>query len=365
MLYSKVKKSRNSFKSLVYALIFFIIIQAAIGYYVNLGMVYHYRLDYKMFLNNKKTIEVVVEEIARTIKKRKLEDYIILIGNSVAWGTNETSDHSLGKYLNDLAAADSPHRQVVFNLSAPSMHAGDIYTLLLMLEKQGIPAGNLMVGLGYSAFADLSSGPRAVFWLGDYLRELDRKAFADVREQIVSQGYKYKSGWDYVEDKYMHKALSILPLYKYKDVIESYRELQEAGTDLLGDPRPWHEKPYPAERLESKEYLKFFDSRPFVMDEHNWGIYFMNKILEHQQGKRTLVFVAGGNSELTRKEVTHPGYQSNLKLIEQFFNRDDVIFVQMQDKISPDLFTDHVHLTKEGNQVLASILWRNWLGEEV
>ncbi|MEK3882739.1 hypothetical protein [Paenibacillus sp. PL2-23] len=339
--------------------ILFLAIQMAISQYVKLDTVYHYRLNYNMFLDNQRSIEVVIDEIADAIKGNSLQDYIILIGNSVAWGTNESSDHSLGRYINELSG-----KQTVFNLSAPSMQPGDIYTLLLMLERAGIATDNLIIGLSYSAFNERSNGPRAVFWLGDYLRELDSEAFHKVRPQLVRNGYEYVTGWRYVETKYLHQALSALPLYQYRDAIVSHLEQQKEGTDLLGDPRPWFKKAYSAKQLENPQYLNFFNPTPFDMTEENWGVYFMNRILEHQQGKQTLVFMNSSNGELSKKEIAHPGYQSNLELLEGYFGQSGANYLNLQGDIPSEMFTDHVHLTKEGNQKLAQLLWQAWISEE-
>ncbi|MEF2248285.1 MULTISPECIES: hypothetical protein [unclassified Paenibacillus] len=353
-------KKYNGTLTGLFALIFFIGMQSVISGYVNLDTVYHYRIKYPIFLDDRTTFDVVVEEIANTIQKDKLEDYIIMAGNSVAWGTNERSDHSLGKYLNDLSQQNPQHRQVVFNLSMPSMQAGDIYTLLLMLEKKGIKTDNLIIGLTYSAFVDRSEGPRAVFWLGDHLRQLDPPSFADVKDQLIKDYYVYKTGWSYIEDTYTHKLLNIFPLYKYKGIIESYWEQEKKDSDLLGNPKPWYEKKYTDDRLQRPEYLSFFNPEPFVMEESNWGVYFMNKIIKHQAGKNMLVFVAGGNSELSKKEVSTTGYQQNLLAINKYLQDNNVDFINLQDKIPSDYFTDHVHLTKDGNKLLADIVWGLW-----
>lgn len=73
-----------------------------------------------------------------------------------------------------------------------------------------------------------------------------------------------------------------------------------------------------------------------------------------------LVFVAGGNSELSKKEVSTTGYQQNLLAINKYLQDNNVDFINLQDKIPSDYFTDHVHLTKDGNKLLADIVWGLW-----
>lgn len=363
--YSIIKKKRKSLLGLIFALIFFILFQAAISMYVNLNTVYNYRINYNMFLKDQQSIEVVIDEIAKTIKKKNLSNYVILIGNSVAWGTNESSDHSMGRYMSDLAISEEKDSvQAIFNLSAPSMQAGDAYTLLLMLDKKGIKTDNVMIGLTYTAFNNREAGPRAVFWLGDYLRKEDPEAFSEVLPQLIKNGYKYKTGWKNAEEELLETVFHELPIIKYKDVIPAYTKQKAKGTDLLGNPKPWYEKTQTAKKLTSRDYLNFFNPTPFDMTEANWGVYFMNRIIEHQEGKRTLVFVAGGNGELSKKEISNPGYQNNLKKVDSYLASKPIQYIMLEGLIDQKMFTDHVHLTKDGYQQLARLVWDCWTGKE-
>ncbi|OUS74893.1 hypothetical protein B1748_20150 [Paenibacillus sp. MY03] len=365
MKLSQIRRKRYGLLGLAFALAFFVAAQFVVTAYVKLDTVYKHRMNYNMFLEDRGMIEVVIEEMAKTIKRDGLTDYAILIGNSVAWGTNESSEHSLGRYLSDLAtSAEGEDRlQAVFNLSAPSIMAGDAYTLLLMMEDHGIKTDNVMIGLSYSAFVEPKPGPRQVFWLGDYLRTQDPKAFADVLPHLQANGFEYKEGWKHAEEQALETLLHRIPVVKYKEVIPAYWEQRKAGTDLLGDPRAWNEKQFSETWLADPSYLSFFDPQPFDMSESNWGVYFMNKIAELQQGKRLLTFVSGGNGELSKKEVTNPGYVANTEAIETYLQGLGSPYLIMQDKIDPNLFTDHVHLTKEGNELLARFVWDTWTGK--
>jgi hypothetical protein len=365
MKLSRIRRIRYGILGLAFALVLFVAAQFIVTYYVNLDTVYKHRINYNMFLEDQSMIEVVIEEMAATIEKEGLTDYAILIGNSVAWGTNESSEHSLGRYLSDQAtsAEGEDKLQAVFNLSAPSIMAGDAYTLLLMMEDRGIKTDNVMIGLSYSAFVEPNPGPRQVFWLGDYLRKQDPEAFEDVLPHLQANYFEYEKGWKYAEEKALEALIHRIPVVKYKEVIPAYWEQKKAGTDLLGDPRAWNEKQFSEKWLTDPSYLSFFDPAPFDMSENNWGVYFMNKIAELQQGKRLLVFVSGGNGELSKKEVTNPGYAANTAAIEKYLQELGSPYLIMQDRIDPNLFTDHVHLTKEGNKLLARFVWDTWTGK--
>lgn len=362
---SRIRRIRYGLLGLAFAFVFFVAAQIVVTYYVNLDTVYKHRINYNMFLEDRSMIEVVIEEMAETIEKDGLTDYTILIGNSVAWGTNESSEHSLGRYLSDLATSAEGEDKLgaVFNLSAPSIMAGDAYTLLLMMEDHGINTDNVMIGLSYSAFVEPKQGPRQVFWLGDYLREQDPDAFEDVLPHLMANNFEYEEGWKHEIDHAVDELFHLFPVVKYKEVIPAYWEQQKAGTDLLGDPRVWNEKQFSETWLSDPSYLSFFDPTPFDMSENNWGVYFMNKIAKLQEGKRLLVFVSGGNGELSKKEVTQPGYIANTEAIETYLQELGSPYLIMQDRIDPNLFTDHVHLTKEGNELLARFVWDTWTGK--
>ncbi|RJE87568.1 hypothetical protein D3P07_14715 [Paenibacillus sp. 1011MAR3C5] len=363
--YAKLRKARYGYYGIAFALLFFIVAQFAASYMVKLDTVYKHRLNYDMFLADSKVMGIAVEELARHIKDEGLTDYAILIGNSVAWGTNESSEHSLGRYLSDSATADGDGKlQAVFNLSAPSMMAGDALTLLLMLDEHGIKTDNVMIGLTYSSFVGGNPGVRKVFWLGDDLKREDSATFEKVLPHLEAAGYKHMTGWKETEHNAIAALSDWVPVIKYKTVIPEAIKQMGKESDVMGDPRAWNEKQFSEKWITSPQYLNFFNPEPFDMTENNWSVYFMNRIAEHQQGKRLLVFVAGSNGELSKKEVVHPGYVANMEKIDSYLSELGAEYVMLQDRIEPDLFTDHVHLTKEGNQLLARIIWDAWTGKE-
>lgn len=362
---ARIKKVRKGWGSVIYALALILIAQIAIHQFVRLSTMYEDRIDYNMFLEDARTVEFVMDEMATKIHSEKLEHYIILIGDSVAWGTNAAAENSLGHYLNALAGQDSQGpRTTVFNLSLPSMHPGDIYTMLLMLKQRGISTDKLMIGQSYAAFSARLPWPRAVFWLGDYLRQLDPEAFQAVLPHLQANNYQYKTGWKHHEAEWMQQVLDIVPIYKYREVIVSYLKRQWKGTTLLGDPRPWYEKDFLESKKTGAQYLSFFRPDPFDMSANNWGIYFMERILNFQKGKETLVFVPGANMELSKAEIEHESYQSNLAMLDHYFADQHVKYINLMGQIPANEFSDHVHLTAEGNQKLAQLLWECWKGEE-
>lgn len=93
------------------------------------------------------------------------------------------------------------------------------------------------------------------------------------------------------------------------------------------------------------------------MDESRAQIYFINKIIEHQEGKNTLVFLAAYNRELLKEETSKYGYNNNLEKLKEYFKSKDVIYVDYDKKIDYNLYADFVHLIPEGYKVLSDDLW--------
>lgn len=306
-------------------------------------------------------MNVVLDEMSSKIKKEGLERYIIILGDSVTWGTPESSDNSLVKYMNESSIKYTDKRLPIFNLSAPSMQAGDFYTLLLELDKRNISTENVIINMRYASFIDRNPGPRVVFWLYDNLKELDPITFNKVSKHLQQNGIENNTDW--LEQFMTNKVLYKLPLYKYRDFIPSIinKKLGTPQDDAIGDTRPWYEKQdILAEYTKSYEYLSSFNDSAFDMSENNWNIYFLNKIIQHQQESKTLIFLSGANPELSKDLIEKEGYQQNLKRIDNYFADKPVNYANLQGIIGADYYTDHTHFTKEGNEQLAQLLWELW-----
>jgi lysophospholipase L1-like esterase len=93
------------------------------------------------------------------------------------------------------------------------------------------------------------------------------------------------------------------------------------------------------------------------MTEYNPDIYFIEKILKHQQGKETVVVLNGANQTLLKQYVDKPGYQANMKAIDSYFHQKHVKYLNLEGKIADSLFTDHTHFIAEGYKTMAALLW--------
>ena len=352
-------------KSVKYIVLYLILIQLLLPSFVSLADVYRDRMDYLLLKDNMRDIDPVLQQVKKEIDRRKLDDYIIMLGDSVLWGTPGPSHENVSAFMSRREGAP-----VVFNLAVPAMQIGDMYTMLLKLDRYGISTDRLMFNIRYASFVERDPYPKAVFWLADDLRELDREAYDHILPQLRAAGYKPP---ETPYEKYVHilhhDLLPKLSLMAYKDYLRKnlkhlmYRLTgKPIPSDALDDARPWHEKD-PAHVqafLKDEQLIKSFSDKPFDLSERNPDVFFLNKIFEHQQGKKTMVILTATNHALMKADVEKPGYQANLAAIDRFFADKPVRYVNLEGVIPGDYFTDHTHLTKEGNERLAELLWRHW-----
>lgn len=324
------------------------------------------RMDYSVVEKNQKAIDIYLESIQHQIKQEHLDDYIIILGDSVAYSGPGPSSQSIGAHLQALyLAQQGAHAPQVFNLSFPAMQVGDIYTMLLKFDQYGISTDNVIINVLYAGFLPRHPGPPAVFWLKQDLRQLAPEAYQRVDDHLQANGYQVpRPFYGTLHDVIWQKVA----LFKYKDFLHREAKSQwvawnqaEESNDAIGDDRPWYDKPELPELLQQEQYQRDFSDQKIDMSPANPQIFFLNKIIEHQQGKKTLIFLAGTNQELMKDRVSSPGYQTNLNRIDNFLSDQPVTYLNLQGVIPDQLFTDHVHLTGEGYRELARILGEKWM----
>ena len=94
-------------------------------------------IDYDLIKDRPSNIHLVLETIKRQIDRDNIEDYILIIGDSVAYSSPGKDNQSIGYYMEDQFKTTNKDIHV-FNLSLPSNQTGDIYTILLMLDQYNI-----------------------------------------------------------------------------------------------------------------------------------------------------------------------------------------------------------------------------------
>jgi hypothetical protein len=351
-------------KAFKYVLGYLLLIQLMLPSVVPLDLIFKDRMDYNLVKDNLESIDVILERISQQIQAENLQDYIIILGDSIAFSGPGNASQSLGPRIEELAAqADPEHPVRIYNLSMPAMQTGDIYTMLLKLDRHHISTQNLIVNVDYKGFVKRQPGPAIVFWLQDDLKFLDPASYEHMlqnwpgpsRAPTAVQARVHQLLWDHVQ---MFRYSGFIK----KGFINGGRAMLGAppADDALGDARPWFEKEGLVQVLQQPEYQQEFSDQPFDMSPANPEIYFWQKIIAHQQDKQTLIFLAAANQQLMADKVRNPGYIANLQQIDRYFQAQPVHYINVYGKINADLFSDHLHLTADGYNRLARLLWDNF-----
>jgi len=351
-------------KAFKYVLVYLLLIQLVLPYAVPFDLIFKDRMDYNLVKDNLESIDVVLERISRQIQEENLQDYIIILGDSIAFSGPGNASQSIGSYMQELADQAEPDQPVrIYNLSMPAMQSGDIYTMLLKLDQHQISTRNLIVNVDYKGFVLRQPGPAIVFWLLDDLQALDPATYqhmqtnwpVSIPTQPSIQAQVHRLIWNHVQ---MFRYSGFMK----KGLINVMRTMIGAAPldDALGDARPWYEKEDLVQVLQQPEYQQEFSDQVFDMSRDNPEVYFWQKIIGHQADRHTLIFLAAANERLMAAQVNTPGYIHNLQLIDSYFLAQPVRYLNMYGKINTDLFSDHMHLTAVGNRELTRILWDNF-----
>ncbi len=352
-------------KAFKYVLGYLLLIQLALPYLLPFDLIFRDRMDYNLVKDNLSSIDVILDNISRQIRQEHLENYIIILGDSVAYSGPGDASQSIGHYMQDLADESSllsPPR--IYNLSMPAMQMGDIYTMLLKLDEHQISTQNLIVDVAYQGFVVRNPDPAIVFWLQEDLKALDRVSYDHVLGNLEANTHHNDSTLQTDVHKLLWENVAILRCSGFvkKGMLQEGRAIIGAGPmdDSIGDARVWSAKPGLREFLRQAEYERDFSPQDFDLSNDNPQIYFLDNIIAHQQGKHTLVFMAAANQELMNDKVSAPGYVRNLQQVDNYFKSQPVQYINMYGQINSDLFSDHLHLVADGYRELARMLWDNF-----
>jgi len=352
-------------KAFKYVILYLLLIQLALPYALPFDLFFKERMDYNLVKDNLYDIDVILDQIALQIRREKLKDYIIILGDSVAYSGPGNSGQSIGHYLQQLADEAFPdHAYRIYNLSMPAMQSGDIYAMLLKLDQRQISTDNIIINIEYKGFLKRNPDPAIVFWLKDELKALDRESFNRALPSLKANDYKEKKDLQTTLHRWIWNNVE---MFRYSPFIRKGLKhvylIAEGGTiadDSIGDPRPWYEKDGLRDVLSQYEYVIEFSAKPFDMSINNPQIYFIDKIIAHQKDKHTLMFLTAVNDRLMYDKVSVPGYVQNVEEIDKYFKSQPVSYLNLKGKISTDLYSDHLHLTSAGYQELARLLWNNF-----
>jgi hypothetical protein len=76
-------------EALRYAIIFMILVQLVLPWVIPINQIYHNRIDYNITQYNNERFEPALEKIKLEINQKHLKDYVIIIGDSVMYGSPE------------------------------------------------------------------------------------------------------------------------------------------------------------------------------------------------------------------------------------------------------------------------------------
>lgn len=347
-------------------LVFLLAAQATLPALLPLSAVYDQRLRYEYFKDNHASLDVVLRAIKEEIDRQDIDDYIILLGDSVAYSALSSPAESLTVYLEEAAGSR------VFCLAQPSMQIGDIYTVVLKLKEAGISTDHLVINLLYGGFVARTPYPPVVFWLEPDLRRLDPETYARIATHLAAARLDPALVPPKTADARLDRLVSdrlyprVMPL-AYRDFIRSSLLRLAIGADLKPetfDPRPWTEKAHLPALLEQDQYQQAFRDTPFVLDDTNPQVYILERLMAATTGKQVLLFLSPVNQPLMRANVRKPGYQENLRRIDVYFARKTegvlggLTYLNLEHAVPDRYFADHLHLTGAGHRLLAGMLWQ-------
>lgn len=345
-------------RTLAYMAVYFLLLQLSLDAIIPTRWFYHYRLEYEVAKQNMaRWLHRAMDEIAADIKRNQPQEYVIILGDSVAYSGPGGPEQSIGWYLEELGRARG--RQVrVYNLAQPAMQAGDIYTVLLMLGEHGIPLDRVVINLIYAGFAARAPDPPVVFWLGDELRRLDPETWNQVRPNLEANGWtRTEPSW---QVRLRERLLGGLALWRNREVLQGQINGIIGAAATAGevrDLRPWYQKENVRELVRQPMYQRMVDPRPFDMSPANPQIALLKRIIaKTRPALQTLFFLTPLNQELMAEWVQAPGYRENLDRIDAWFAGQAVAYANLEQAIPPDQFADHVHLIPSGYQRLAALL---------
>lgn len=318
------------------------------------GWVYHHRIDYELIKNNITVgLDATVRHIANDIRTNKPHDYVIILGDSVAYAGPGGPTQSLGYYLEEWGR-ENGHPFRVYNLGIPGGRSGDIYTVLRMLEAEKVPLKRVVIDLVYAEFTARTPDEPSAFWLTRKLRRIDHETWTTLRED---QTWKYQDQSGVARDIEELLFGSFAPT-KYRSIIREQvaRTLSTSTTQEVKDMRPWDQKTNLPTLIEDPVYRRFYDPTPFDMTTANRQMIVFERLVDRLQGAETLFFFSPVNQGLLAEHVANPGYQANVKRVDGWFAEKNVDYANWEQALPSDLFADHVHLLPEGYRQLAALI---------
>jgi hypothetical protein len=343
-------------RTVIYVLLYLLILQFSLDFLVPTDWVYHYRVEYDMAKPSiPKTLDLAMERIAAEIRKEPSQEYIILLGDSVTYSGPGGAEQSIGYYLQDwMREHGQPVK--VYNLAQPAMLGADTYATLLMLKEHGIPLHRVVLNQLYSDFYKHPADVPLFSWMGEDLHRLDPQAW-----QIAHGPATAPVTW---QVQLRQALLSHVALWRYRNVLRFRLNhvVPVLASAEVKDTRPWTAKrAWLSQLMEEPMYQRFVDPRPLDTTPANPQVQLVQKMLLELSDARVLVWFSPLNQELMAPWVGKPEYRANVQRLDAYFRGLSVDYFNLESAMPSDLFTDHVHLTPDGYRNLAAMLGQRLL----
>lgn len=341
-------------KVILYFLVYMILIQMFLPKMVDSSIIYDHRIEYNLIKNRHENIRIALEQVDRVIRDEKLDDYVVLVGDSVMYSSPGSQEQSIGFYMEKIIQEDDKNIGV-FNLSVPSNQIGDIYAILLIMDEYKISRNNVVINILYQGFVGRNPYPAPIFWFTDIIKEKDYEAYEHCFDLQVMNDKISTDGEIGIVDGLKNSIFAKVSLMKYKDIMKAglYKKIYGINSSISEDGKSWEEKDFLVGMLGEPTMYRIFSTKEFDMTEKNYQVYFLEKIMKLQEGKNTLFYMHPANKELLDKVNETSGYDENLELVNEYFHSREAEYFDMTGLIENSLYSDHLHLMPEGYRQLA------------
>lgn len=302
------------------------------------------RATYRTELEIRKLLKMIADDPAPKV---------VIIGDSFLWGTkvypSETASEALKKKLQE----KYPDLHV-WNIALPASHAADVYALLKVIIPMKPVA--LIVNTNYYFFS-----------VPEDMNHMTYKWLLPVLEDEPDYKQLLKGlHLNPIELTLKNKIQSWIPVYRHKEELNLKLLGQPLGQDyIMGKiavAYTWVKNHLPFTLPEGKEteesYRDFYD--PHIIKDDQINVVFSKKIanLLDQSGIPTYLFSTPQNPNILGSLIENEIFDANMKMIDQIFANRSFMYENLHGKIDPKYQQDNIHLTKEGNLLLADLLYK-------
>jgi len=360
--------------------IFFILANAMVAWgagwyyrYHNERVQFGYRLPNK-FVLIRKELPSVINYMEKN--RRKYDVNVIMLGDSVSYGAGSgvMADENAGKYLEDQLKEALPGRRVrVWNLAVPGSKPGDTY----FLYKKSLELNPDLLVINFNYIFYTPSNIKSSLAYNWIVPDIDPEGRYSVPvKDFLCPG---------PENALKLMAVRRLPLYRYRDLINGLvfkdqpaKRLEAlvsaavaraeravppggSGGETGNGNNPggkkgsqWFNRDWSG-KIQGMAWM--YSTAP-IDPEKNGAYLFTREILDdiEDKGVPAVIFMAGQNHKLLSPLIDNESYRANRQKLNLIFEGRDFGYIDFDNAIEDRYFADNVHLTAEGNKMLAARL---------